>query len=181
MEWDGFTLSLTSEGLVELQWIGAGVLEAKPSHCTSASFRPPSATRPGHELDFRFRFPGGASGTKTAWVRVDVPPAMVDQVRRFMAVLWRDYSVPDLPEESGPAAEARGGGTGAGVPAAAAVVAAPPPAVVEPADPAPGAATEAVELERVPEGSVAWILSPAGERSEELFADVMERLASSDR
>ncbi|MGW2304864.1 hypothetical protein [Streptomyces sp. NPDC001809] len=182
MEWDGFRLSLTSEGLVELQWIGAGVLEARPSHCTSASLRTPSATRPGHELDFRFRFPGGATGTKSVWVRVDVPLPMVDQVGRLMAVLWRDYSVPDLPEETGPAAEARGAGAGAPVPAAAAVAAAASaPAVVEPADPAPGAAAETAELERVPKGSVEWILSPAGERSEELFADVMERLASSDR
>ncbi|TXS19449.1 hypothetical protein EAO70_11840 [Streptomyces sp. adm13(2018)] len=177
MEWDGFRLSLTAEGLLELQWIGAGVLEARPSHCASASLRAPSATRPGHELEFRFRFPGGATGTKSVWVRVDVPLALVDLVGRFMAVLWRDYSVPDLPEETGPSAEVRGAGAAAPGPAAAAP---PSPAVTEAADPAPGAA-EPAELERVPEGSVEWILSPAGERSEELFADVMERLASSDR
>ncbi|MFC9797263.1 hypothetical protein ACFVJI_32070 [Streptomyces sp. NPDC127584] len=179
MEWDGFRLSLTSEGLLELHWIGAGVLEARPSHCASASLRTPSATRPCHELDFRFRFPGGATGTKSVSVRVDVPLPLVDLVGQFMAVLWRDHSVPDLPEETGPAAEVRGAGAAAPVPAS--VAAAPPsPAEAEAADPAPGAA-EPAELERVPEGSVEWILSPAGERSEELFADVMERLASSDR
>ncbi|MFE6058202.1 hypothetical protein [Streptomyces sp. NPDC056431] len=173
MEWDGFRLSLGSEGL-EFLWIGAGIFEVRVSHCASASLRHPSATRAGHELEFRLRFPGGASGTKTAEVRVDVPPHKVEQVEHFMAVLWRDHSVPDLPE-----------GVGTDVPVAAA---APPAAVhTDPApDPGPDpdaateAASDAVELERVPEGRREWILSPAGERSEELFVDVMARLANSD-
>ncbi|MFE5947004.1 hypothetical protein [Streptomyces sp. NPDC056480] len=183
VEWDGFQLSLGSEGL-EFLWVGAGIFEVRPSHCVSASLRRPSAGRAGHEMEFRFRFPGGASGTKTAEVRVDVPPHKVEQAGHFMAVLWRDHSVPDLPEGGGadvPVASAA-------APAAVAHLDAAPAPDRHPdlhpdkdpdAGPALGTASDAVELERVPDGRREWILSPAGERSEELFADVMARQASS--
>ncbi|MFB7587627.1 hypothetical protein [Streptomyces sp. NPDC056169] len=208
LEWDGFRLSLARDGL-EFLWVGGGVLEVRVSHCASASLHPPTKERESHRLDFRFRFPAGAAGTDPAVVRLDVPPGQVEQARRFLRVLWDDYSVPDRPEDeagSGPGAGAGSGtGTGAGSragsgsrPVALALALAEPVTEAAPEEnpdtapgTAPNTAAEAApskaepetepepELGRVPEGP-AWIVNHVGPRSDELFRDVMARPANSD-
>ncbi|MGA5196657.1 hypothetical protein [Streptomyces exfoliatus] len=180
LEWDGFRVSLGREGL-EFAWIGAGVFEVRVTHCVTATLHDPTATRPGHALEFRFRFPGGPSGPKSVTVSVDVPPGEVEPVRRFLAMLWRDHSVPDRAEDASPsvAEEERGVGVGSDTDPSTGTGMATD--VDTDTDPATGAASGEAELERVPEDAPGWIVSPVGPRSQELFLHVMAHPANTDR
>ncbi|MGW5776709.1 hypothetical protein [Streptomyces sp. NPDC003863] len=178
LEWDGFRLALGREGLV-FTWPGGGCFEAGVTHCVSASLRRPRQTPEGHRLVFRFHFPGTAADAESVVIRTDVPPGEVEQARRFRDLLWREYGVPDEPDtEAETEVE--------GAPEAERVAEATEPGAEEEPDTdadagaAAEAATVRAELGRVPDTS-AWIISPAGVRSDELFQDVMARLANNDR
>ncbi|MFE6460942.1 hypothetical protein ACFVP0_26230 [Streptomyces cinereoruber] len=171
LEWDGFHLSLDREGLV-LAWSG-GYLQAGVTKCVSAAVLPPEGADGRHRLVFRFRFPGAAAGAESVVVRTGVPPDVVGAVRRFVDLLWRDYSVPNREEAEAGHASGEDPGTKPPGPGPE------PEQEQEPEEEGEAEAGEA-ELERVPDAP-GWIVSPAGPRSEELFRDVMARPAHSDR
>ncbi|MER7621589.1 hypothetical protein [Streptomyces sp. NPDC126503] len=144
----------------------------------------------------------GAEGTESLVVRVDVPRGAVERTRSFLRLLWEEFSVPygegTGPAAAGPAPRAADpapvpGGAPAGgaagdvreevrVRAAAEAgkerLTAPVPPAGAPAEEA-GTPAEP-ELERVPEDP-AWIVSPAGAGSEELFRVVMAHPAPGER
>ncbi|MEU9294781.1 hypothetical protein [Streptomyces sp. NPDC048266] len=169
LEWDGFHLTLGRDGL-QFVWGGRSIFEAGVTDCVSASLRHPKEAGEGHRLVFRFRFPGAAAGTESVVIRVDVPPAAVEQAQRFVGVLWRDYSVPDQADAE---REAEAGGEPEKGAEEETAAGAGPGAVAETTSDAP-------ELARVP-GGRGWIVNPVGPRSEELFRDVMARLVNSER
>ncbi|MFD3568871.1 hypothetical protein [Streptomyces sp. NPDC058667] len=177
LEWDGFHLSLGRDGL-QFVWIGRSVFEAGTTDCVSVSLREPKAAGEAHRLVFRFRFPGVALGTESVVIRVDVPPGAVEQARRFVTMLWSDYSVPDEAGAHGEAKTAIGAeaGAGAGAGAGEGTVSGVGTRKATETETAPDEA----ELERVP-GGPAWIVNHVGPRSEELFRDVMARPVNSDR
>lgn len=201
LEWDGFRLSLGSDGLLEFAWIGGGIFEARVTNCLSASLRHPKEAGERHRLVFRFRFPGIAAGTESVVIRADVPPGKVEQTQRLLALLWRDYGVPDQADAEVEAETVAVSET-AQPPVTATVTDGrthPGPGLVAASgtDDGPGtntgigAGTDAgtvpeaasdeagAELERTPDAR-GWIVSPAGPGSEELFRAVMARPANSD-
>ncbi|MFF5425673.1 MULTISPECIES: hypothetical protein [unclassified Streptomyces] len=143
----------------------------------------------------------GADGAESLVVRVDVPRGAVERTRSFLRLLWDDFSVP-YGEGAGPAAAgaapradpvpvpgaAPAGGAAGAVREDVRARAVDPVGkerLRAPASPGGAPAKEGVppaepELERVPEDP-AWIVSPAGPGSEELFRDVMARPAPGDR
>ncbi|MFF0478165.1 hypothetical protein [Streptomyces sp. NPDC004284] len=180
LEWDGFRLALGPEGL-QFAWAGSGFFEAGVTYCVSTSLRRPEPPAEHHRLVFRFRFPGTAPGGESAVIHVDVPPGAVEQAERFQNLLWQEYSVmvePDTETEPGaevePGAEAEPEGD-----TEAAAEAEETPDTDADAGAAQEEASAPAELGRIPD-THAWIISPAQERSEELFQDVMARLANSD-
>ncbi|WP_369147184.1 hypothetical protein [Streptomyces sp. R44] len=177
LEWDGFRLALGREGL-EFAWAGGGFFEAGVTSCVSTSLRRPSRPDECHRLDFRFRFPGTAPGAESAVIHVDVPPGAVEQAQRLQDLLWRDYSVMVDEDGPGPEAETEADVESEGDPGAAAEAEEAPETDAD-TGPAREGTSVPAELGRVPNTN-AWIISPAMARSEELFQDVMARLANSD-
>ncbi|WP_405858642.1 hypothetical protein OG361_30620 [Streptomyces sp. NBC_00090] len=191
LEWDGFRLSLGSDGLLEFTWIGGGIFETRVTNCLSASLRHPKEAGGSHRLVFRFRFPGIATGSESVVIRADVPVGKVDQAQRLVGVLWRDYGVPDEADAKADAetvtvsgtarapvtVTATDGHTGTGhgldTDTRTGIDAGPGAGAV------PEAASDEAELERTPDAP-GWIVSPAGPGSRELFRAVMERPANSD-
>ncbi|WP_262055978.1 hypothetical protein [Streptomyces sp. STR69] len=92
LEWAGFQLEY-NEGLLELRWPNAAVLEAKAERCAEASLGPMSGDGSA-QLMFRFRS-ASSDATDLILVRVGVPAAHVQDAEHLIQRLRREHGVPD--------------------------------------------------------------------------------------
>ncbi|WP_327672192.1 MULTISPECIES: hypothetical protein [unclassified Streptomyces] len=112
LEWPEFRLEY-GEGILQLNWSGAAVLEVKAERCIEASLRPISGDGSG-QLAFRFRS-ASSDTTDGIVVRVGVPPAHLQSADALVQRLRREHGVPDRradEEEAGELARVPAGAPG---------------------------------------------------------------------
>ncbi|MGW3100888.1 hypothetical protein [Streptomyces sp. NPDC001100] len=135
LAWPGFQLKY-NEGLLELSWPDAAVLEAKAERCAEASLGPVSGDGSA-QLMFKFRS-ASSDATDLIVVRVGVPAAHIQGVEHLIQRLRREHGVPDRRTDE----------------------------------------DESADLSRLPARGPGWVLAPTGAASEELFDEVMDRIAN---
>lgn len=92
---------------MDFVWEGLGVFDAKLERCVAATFHSPGPDS-GCQMIFRFLFSAGGDAQERqdlVVVRVDAPAGQAREAQMFMDALWRQFGVPEQPEERSDDAE----------------------------------------------------------------------------
>ena len=135
LKWPGFQLEY-GEGVLQLHWPSAAVLEVKAERCAEASLGPVPGDGSA-QLMLRFRSTP-SDATDLILVRVGVPAAHIQGAEHLIQRLRREHGVPDRRTDE----------------------------------------DESADLSRLPARAPGWVLAPTGVASEELFDEVMDRVAN---
>ncbi|MET7763538.1 hypothetical protein ABZS71_16495 [Streptomyces sp. NPDC005393] len=156
------------EGFLAVDWGPGAGLRVPAQWCASVTLRPLARQDAGAQLVFEVRT-GGAEATGFLKFRLDVEEERTGTAGRFVEDIRRECGIEDVAEDDAEAeddTEAEDGGEAEDIEAAE--------------EESGGAELKAEDgpLLRVPYGEADWIAFPAGPVTEELYADVVERLVA---